>query len=298
MSEKNIDSLLMQSTTPVTVAEPEKKVEPVEQKPVEHKEAAEAEPAAGAYGESEKDKEEREEIDSRAEESYERDESTESDESSESNVDDYGNKAEKSKMYSEEEVQRMIRDRLSRGQNAQQPTQQQVQQAADDFIPDSDSSDSWEVQLEGFIEKTLKKAKTKEQQLAWQQQEQETQAQFESKFNAGMSKYKDFQKTVAGKPITDAMMMSARTLKDPAAFIYAACKLQPKEIDRISKLNDPYQQAAEIGRLEEKMRKARNSVSSAAKPLQNPKGDMPSKGREGRSIDDLIRLHAKQKAGR
>src|SRR5690348_7744678 len=39
-------------------------------------------------------------------------------------TDEYGNKTEKPKMYSEEDVQRMIRERLARGKHAEQPTQQ------------------------------------------------------------------------------------------------------------------------------------------------------------------------------
>jgi hypothetical protein len=282
MSDKNIDSLLMQQSEPA--AEPvTPKVEHVE-KPVEVSSTAESSDSGDVYGTEPETKA----VDSPAADK----ETAETD----GDVDEYGNKASKSKMYSEEEVQRMIRDRLSRGQ--QQATPQQVQQAADDFIPDANSDDSWETQLESFIEKTISKKQTKAQQLEWKRQEEETQAHFEAKFNAGMSKYSDFQETIAGKPITDAMMMAARALDNPAAFIYAACKLQPKEIEKIAALRDPYQQATAIGRLEEKMRKAKSGISTAAKPITNTKGDMPSKGNERRSVDDLIRLDAKRKFAR
>jgi hypothetical protein len=282
MSDKNIDSLLMQQSEPA--AEPATpKVEHVE-KPVDIAPAAESVDSGDVYGTETETKA----VDSPAADK----ETAEID----GDVDEYGNKASKPKMYSEEEVQRMIRDRLSRGQ--QQATPQQVQQAADDFIPDANSDDSWETQLENFIEKTISKKQTKAQQLEWKRQEEETQAQFEAKFNAGMSKYSDFQQTIAGKPITDAMMMAARALDNPAAFIYAACKLQPKEIEKIAALRDPYQQATAIGRLEEKMRKAKSGISTAAKPITNTKGDMPSKSNERRSVDDLIRLDAKRKFAR
>jgi len=192
----------------------------------------------------------------------------------------------------------MIRDRLSRGQAAQNATPQQVQQAASDFTPDPNSSDPWEVQLEDFIDKTIEKRTKKLSEKQWREQEDRIQQDFEAKFSAGISKYPDWSKTVQGKPITDAMMMATRSMNDPAAFIYAASKLQPKELERIATLRDPYQQATEIGRLEERMKKARTGVSQAAKPLSATKGDVSDSTPVKRSVDDLIRIHAKSKLRR
>jgi len=213
-------------------------------------------------------------------------------------IDEYGNPIEKPKTYTEEEVQRMIRDRLSRGRHAEQPTQQQVQQATEDFKADPNSEDSWEVQLENFIEKTIDKRQAKQTEAQWRQQEAQKQAEFESKFSAGMNKYQDFHQVVQGKPITDAMMLATRDLENPAAFIYAASKLHAGELDRISRLSDGRTQAMEIGRLHERMIKERRQVSAAPKPVAAVKGDMPVKQHEHPSIDYRIQQHAKQKFAR
>ena len=75
------------------------------------------------------------------------------------------------------------------------------------------------------------------------------------------------------------MTVATRSLKDPAAFIYAAAKRNPEELARIANLSDPYAQMVEIGRLEERMRKNK-STTSAPKPL-------------GRATDDGLVRHKK-----
>ncbi len=219
-------------------------------------------------------------------------------------VDDYGNKVPKSKVYTEEEVQAMIRKRLKlhheeKAQPIQPQYQPQVpqQQPTEDFQHDQSSEQPWEVQLEQHIEQTVQKLKTKEANLAWQAEQQRAQQDFEHKFTTGMSKYADFTDVVSGKPITNGIMMAARSMADPAAFIYAAAKQQPKELERIAAITDPYVLAAEIGRLEERMKKAR-TVSKAPKPVSKTRGDMADKGMTKFSLDDLIRADAKRKLGR
>lgn len=209
-------------------------------------------------------------------------------------VDDYGNPVAKARTYSEDEVQRMIRDRLQRGQ-VTQPPQAQVQQAVEGFEVDPNNADNWETQLEQFVEKTLHKVSQKEQQKQFRERELAKQADFESKFTTGMDKYKDFHDVVGKLPITDSIMMATREMKDPAAFLYAASKTQPDEVKRIASLTDPFHQATEIGRLEERMRKTR-AVSQAAKPLAQTKSDTAPKYEPKRSIDQLIHSHAKSKA--
>jgi len=217
--------------------------------------------------------------------------------SQESPIDEYGNPVEKPKMYSEEEVQNMIRDRLSRGRHVeQQPTQQQVRQDVEGFKQDPNSEEPWDVQLENFIEKTIDKRQTKLAEQQWQQQQAQKQAEFESKFTSGMNKYKDFHQVVSGKPITDSMMLATRTLENPAAFIYGASKLHPQELTRISNINDPYVQAAEIGRLHERMVKERKMTSNAPKPIEAPKGDIVQKNVGNHpSIDERINAYGRQK---
>ncbi len=212
--------------------------------------------------------------------------------SHEDDVDEYGTKVGKKKLYTEDEVQRMIRDRLKRGQQTEQQ-QQAVQQAAKDFTPDPESNETWETQLESFVEKTFQKMTQKKVEAEWRQKEDESQAEFEIKFSHGMSKYNDFKDVVTGKPITNAMMLATRTMKDPAAFIYAASKQQPKELARIAAIPDAVTQAVEIGRLEERMKKAR-IVPASPKPATRVKGDASSELPQI-SIDARIAAHAKSK---
>ena len=213
-------------------------------------------------------------------------------------IDEYGNPVEKPKTYTEEEVQRMIRDRLARGRHAEQPTPQQVQKAADDFQADPDSEQPWEAQLEDFIDKTIEKRQAKQSEAQWRQQEAQKQADFESRFSSGINKYQDFHQVVQGKPITDSMMMATRNLENPAAFVYAASKMHANELDRIARIPDSTAQMVEIGRLHEKMVKESRSVSAAPKPVAAVRGDMPIKQHEHPSIDHRIQQHAKQKFAR
>ena len=212
-------------------------------------------------------------------------------------TDDYGTEVIKQeKVYTQAEVDARIneavRKRLKeRAEEPQyQPPQPQYQPQPQAAVPEYDpnSSDSWEVQLESFIENTITKRQQKQQQQDWQRQENENQANFEVRFNQGMSKYQDFEQVVSGKSLTPQMVISTRGMSDPAAFIYAAAKTQAPELDRISKIGDPYAQAIELGRLEERMRKARSPVSQAPKPIAAPKGDMVEAVKRKWSIDDKL----------
>lgn len=207
-------------------------------------------------------------------------------------VDEYGTKIGKPKLYTEEEVQSMIRKRLrDRHQDGQSNVE--VQQAAKEFQPDPNSEESWEGQLEEFIDKTIQKRENKRVNEEWKRQEEATQVDFEIKFTEGMGKYNDFKQVVANKPITNAMMLATRSMKDPAAFVYAASKQHPKELERISQIKDVVTQATEIGRLEERMKKAR-IISSSPKPSQKIKGDTSSEMPQ-LSIESRIAAHAKSK---
>ncbi len=214
-------------------------------------------------------------------------------------TDEYGNEVAKSRTYTEEEVQRMIRDRLSRGSAQQQPTQQQAQQATSEgFEADPNSNESWEAQLEQFIDRRLETREQNAQRQQWERAEQIRQMEYETKFTTGMEKYRDFREVVGKLPITDAIMTATREMKDPAAFLYAASKTHPGDIERIAALPTAIQQATEIGRLEERMKKTRN-ISNSSRPLANTKSDFSSeKVVPKRSIDDLINKHAKSKIRR
>lgn len=232
-------------------------------------------------------------------------------------IDEYGNPVEKPRLYTEEEVNQRIRERLSRGKYAQEQQQEQYQQyqqrqqqsdqqqgysqqqvnqaTADGFEHNPNSEESWEVQLERFIDQTIQKKERIKAEEQWKKQEYEKQMVFQDKFTSGMEKYKDFREVVSGKPITDSMMLATRNMDNPAAFVYAASKLHPQELDRISRIPDQYSQAAEIGKLHERMVKERRAVTNAPKPLNTPKGDLPGRVIPKMSIEQRIHDYAKQK---
>lgn len=315
MSLKAIDDLLVkvQQNEPIAPVIGSK---PVENEPVEPVAKAESVESAESEGAEEeklthlekfrKDKEEflakqaedAQETQEGDQESPEKLQKPEKSEEIDEDTDDYGNKVPKGKVYTEEEVQAMIRKRLKLHHEEKQVQQQpQQQQQAEGFEHDPTNEQPWEIQLENHIKQTVQKLETEKQEAAWQAEQQRAQADFETRFTGGMSKYADFNDVVAGKPITNGIMMAARSMADPAAFIYAAAKQQPAELERISKITDPYVLAAEVGRLEERMKKAR-TVSKAPKPPTKTKGDVADKGAIRQSLDDLIRQDAKRKLGR
>lgn len=219
----------------------------------------------------------------------------------EGETDDYGNETPKqeSKTYTEDEVNerinKAVRERLARLEknqpNAnQQPTQQQQQQAAEaGFEYNPDSNQDWQQQLKQFIRQTNEEVQREQQQKAVNKREQQAQAEFEDKFHRGMSKFQDFREVVGAQPITDAMTVATRAMKDPAAFLYAASKRHASELEKISRNPDPYTQMVEMGRLEERMRKAK-ATSKAPRPLGNTKEDSTVKEPENKqpTIEDLI----------
>ena len=204
-------------------------------------------------------------------------------------TDDYGTTvSKKERTYTEAEVQQMMRDRNARGEYARLEAERVAQLQQSRPEAQQELTEDWEAQLESFVEQTLSKREQKFQEHQWQQQQQQQQAQFEAKFNTGAAKYADFEQVVQGKPLTPQMVIATRGMSDPAAFIYAAAKTQEAELGRISKITDPYAQAVEIGKLEERMKKARQATSNAPKPLASQKGDSIDKARP-RSIDDILR---------
>lgn len=202
-------------------------------------------------------------------------------------TDDFGNEVAPKKTYTEEEVNELMRQRFNRTKKEEfvKPAQQPSHENA---------NEDWEQQLEGFVENTFKKITVKEQQRAQQAREQAMQAEFQDKMLTGMDKYKDFKDVVGKMPISDPMLLATRQMKDPAAFIYAASKTQSKELMRIAEIADPFYQAAEMGRLEERMRKVRSGTNSP-KPVSSVKGDIENRSNTRGSVDDLIRKDALKK---
>lgn len=210
--------------------------------------------------------------------------------------DEYGNEvaSSESRMYTEEEVNerinKAVRERLSRLQKNETLTSDQAQHAQQNFEYDPSAEGDWKQQLRQFIKQTYQETIREEQTQAQQLREQQAQVEFEEKFSRSMGRFKDFREVVASQPITDAMTMATRSMSDPAAFLYAASKRHPEELQRISRLTDPYAQMVEIGRLEERMKKSK-STTNAPRPISPTNADGAlSTHRDERepSIEELI----------
>jgi hypothetical protein len=197
-------------------------------------------------------------------------------------ADEYGLYAEQQKTFSKAEMDayanKLIRERLARlERNTQQQmptqTQQQPAQNQQGFQYDENNNLDWQQQLEQFVFQAADKREQMRAQQIQKAQEQQRMAEFEGKFRQGMEKFSDYHEVVGGKEITDAMVMWARGIKDPASFFYAASKRMPEELAKIAREPDPYAQAAAIGRLDAILRKQANKVSNAPKPLSQTKAD-------------------------
>jgi hypothetical protein len=234
------------------------------------------------------------EVKSEREQTTSRD-SNETDTHEERNIDDYGNEKAASKVYTEDEVNerinKAVRERLARAnhQANQQPVQQQQQNQQVDYNSEADGD--WQQQLEQFVEQTFSKMTQKQAQKHQQEIEKAAEAEFADKFSAGMERFHDFIEVVESKPITVPMTMALRGIKDPAAFVYAASKRHPQELERISKLKDPYSQMVEVGKLEERMRK-RAEGTTAPRPIGRSQEDSTmsyeTKKAKEESIEDMI----------
>lgn len=222
-------------------------------------------------------------------------ESEEPEPEQETELDDYGNEKPQPKTYTEDEVNerinKAVRDRLARMERNQQPSPDQARQAQQaGFEYDPDSSKDWQQQLEQFVEQTVTKMTSKQQQAEQARREEQAHAEFEAKFHQGMSKFPDFRDVVSAQPITDAMTVATRAMKDPAAFLYAASKRHGAELQRIANIPDNYTQMVEMGRLEERMKKAK-ATTSAPKPVSKSRDNaaMPASEKNKQpTIEDLI----------
>jgi hypothetical protein len=97
------------------------------------------------------------------------------------------------------------------------------------------------------------------------------------------------------------MTLATRAMADPAAFLYAAAKRAPQDLERISKIRDPYAQMTEMGKLEERMRRNK-PATQAPRPLGRTIDNAPENAPKKKSeptIEDLIaRADAKKIARR
>jgi hypothetical protein len=225
-----------------------------------------------------------------------------SDGNSEEEEDEYGNKKErlpkgmkdrldrKEKQFQREIEQRDQELQILRQQLAQQGASREVQQAAKDFKYDPNDEGSWQQQLTDFVKQTVNSMTTEQQQKERALKEDHVQREFHKKFTQGMDRFHDFREVVSAQPMDDAMTLSLRAMADPSAFIYAASKRHPQEIERISKLPDPYARMVEMGKLEERMRRNK-STTKAPRPLGRTKEDITSKAipkQKDMTGDDLL----------
>lgn len=176
-----------------------------------------------------------------------------------------------------------------RAQLQRQGASREVQKAADDFEYNPEAEGNWQEQLQSFIKKTVYDMSQENVRAQQERQNRQAHQEFERKFVEGMDRYQDFKDVVGSQPIDDAMVLALRAVKDPAAFIYAAAKRQPEELQRIAKIQDPYARVAEMGKLEERMRRNK-ATTKAPRPLGITKDDasIKIKQKDSDSIEDLI----------
>ncbi len=222
----------------------------------------------------------------------------------EAELDEYGNEKENE----------VIRDRLARqarkheaeinalrSQLAQQGASQDIQQAAKDFEYDPEAKGDWKQQLASFVKQTVQSMTRDQQENETRHAEQQAQAEFETKFRDGMNNFGDFSEVITSLPfqITNPMTLATRGMDNPAAFLYAAAKRNPQELERISKIRDPYAQMTEMGKLEERMRRNK-PTTKAPRPLGRAPEDAttnaPKKKSEPNGDDLLARADAKRLA--
>lgn len=227
-------------------------------------------------------------------------------------ADEYGNKSEpENKEIRErlkkqaESMERRYKGEIEalRAQLSQQGANPQIQQAAMDFEYNPEGAGDWQHQLAQFIDHTIDNRETKLQRAKQQQFEAQAQMEFESKFRDDVQRFPDFEQAIqeVGAEISDPMVHATRSMKNPAAFLYAAAKRAPAELQRIAKIQDPYAQIAAIGALEVTLRQTK-AATKAPKPI----GRMPDDGmlalkteKRGETIEDLIQAsEAKIKAKR
>lgn len=271
MPTTNIDDLLMGGGQ-----NPTQKVEPVD--------APEVEDELESSGPEHEDAPEYDESDEQEPEPSEQGEDEpEEPKASKKEYDDYGNEKEPENEAIRERLARQARKHQAeidalRSHLANQGASQQVQQAAKDFEYDPNASGDWQQQLASFVKQTVKSMNDEQANERQRHEEAKVQQEFESKFRDGMSKFSDFVDVVESLPfeITNPMTLATRAMADPASFLYAAAKRNPQELERISKIRDPYAQMTEMGKLEERMRRNK-PTTKAPRPLGRVSDDAPAK---------------------
>lgn len=227
-----------------------------------------------------------------------------SDSNEEPERDEYGNEKErmskgmkdrldrKEKQYQREVEQRDREIHELRAQLANQGASREVQQAAQDFEYDPNATGDWQQQLAQFVRQEVSSMTRENIEKEERNRDLEAQRVFEDKFRDGMSRFDDFNDVITnlGFEITNPMTLATRGMDNPAAFLYAAAKRNPQELERISKMRDPYAQITEMGKLEERMRKNK-PVTKAPRPLGKISEDATDKVKAKDKVssgDDLL----------
>ena len=212
-------------------------------------------------------------------------------------TDEYGNESEPENKEIRERLKKQAKKFQSeiddlRQQLSNQGASREVQQAAKDFQYNPDESGDWQQQLASFVKQTVNNMSREQEEAQSREQEHAAQQQFEAKFRDGMGRFDDFREVINELPfqITNPMTLATRGMENPAAFLYAAAKRNPQELERISKIRDPYAQMTEMGKLEERMRKNK-PTTKAPRPLSRTHEDssLPTtKKKTEPTIEDLI----------
>ena len=268
----SIDELLMGHATPSHPQTPEHKEEEYEEVESNEADVHEVDVAQDSYEQDRQDAQEHEE------ENAEEDEKPRPQEE----IDDYGNKkpvdnevirerlrkqAESMKRQHQAEIDALRVQLTANQQYANKPS-------TEGFQYDENSNQTWDQQLRHFVEHTVTSMSHRQNQEAQQLRDIQIQTEFESKFRDDVVRFNDFEEVIAsvGAPITDPMIYATRGMNNPAAFLYAASKRAPQELQRISKINDPYVQVAEIGKLEASLRQTK-PATKAPRPLGRSQDD-------------------------
>lgn len=292
MSISSIDDLLMGVGNSQQAATPEHK-DKLQKQQEEKAPIEEIEPDAPEYDTDDSDADTDEsdnDTDESADDTDEDEKPAKKGESQDDDVeeDEYGNKKErmskgmkdrldrKEKQHQREIEQRDYELQQLRQQLATKGASSQVQQAAADFEYNPDNESTWQQQLTDFVKQTVSSMHTDEVKKTREIQDQNAEREFHQKFTKGMDRFQDFRDVVGKLPMDDDMTRSLRGMSDPSAFIYAAAKRQPGEIERIAKLPDRYARMVEMGKLEERMRRNKPSTKTP-RPLGRTKEDATTK---------------------
>ncbi len=296
----SIDDLLagvgntQQATTPEHKDKLEKEKEPVEEN--------DDEPSYEDANDVDEDADDTDESDDNTDDDEENSDTKVDESEDDAALDEYGNQKERMSKGMKERLdrkekqhQREIEQRDQELQNLRQKLSQQgaskeVQQAVKDYKYDSNEEGGWEQQLSDFVKHTVTNMHSEQQQQQRNMQEQHAHQEFTRKFQKEMERFSDFREVVGAQPIDDAMTLSLRGMSDPTAFIYAASKREPKELERISRLPDPYARMVAMGTLEAKMRRAK-PLTKTPRPLGRTREDASTKTvakQKDTSGDDLL----------